>query len=713
MGALAGRAGPAGHGAEPLHPRRLSGAEVPQGPRYSSRNCPVAQGVQARAPERHPSAPGLHARGRHRHHPERSRRVPRARGQLPLSLGRVLRAREPQHPEPSLSGVLQVLPGQADQGLPDPAARHPAARRAALQREAGRRDPHAWHGELRVLRALVPGPRDGRGARRGSRPDRRGQLRLHADDAGQAEGGRDLPPGRRRLHRSAHVPARQPPGRAGAHERLSRGQRGARQRPRRGRRRRQVGLRVHARADPLLSRRGRVAGPGTDLPRRPRVRPRLLPGPRARAGDQDHRRLRRLRHADGAVRGQEGDRDLSRAGQEEPGQLHRSAARRAVGAPDVYRRKVRGPPHRSAAVHPLRRFGPRPAGRPDARGAAAGFVRGQLLPGRRQQGHLGSRREKYLMLSRVADSLYWMGRYLERAENITRLLLVTEDFSTETQGLAEDLAQTAWKDMLEIFPSAQLTREIIPFAPLSVPYLYTFFTDQANAYSINFSIRKARENARSVREALTLEVFLALNEVFRSVEGYERKGMPDLPAFRDALGAIHKGIFTVVGAIEHTSTHDDGWRFLKLGESLERSYRSALVLRTRLPALLAAEARGDAPLYYTQWRMLLRGLSSLENYRRVYGGRLEPNLVIGFLLFDADSPRSLRYGASVVRDYLAAISGPVELTAPARIIGRLHADLRYDDEAQMRRGDFVGFLDRVVGELAKAHDAIATQYFVT
>src|SRR6266566_5009711 len=201
------------------------------------------------------------------------------------------------------------------------------------------------------------------------------------------------------------------------------------------------------------------------------------------------------------------------------------------------------------------------------------------------------------MLSRVADSLYWMGRYLERAENITRLLLVTEDFSTETQGLAEDLAQTAWKDMLEIFPSAQLTRAITPFAPLSVPYLSTFFTDQANAYSINFSIRKARENARSVREALTLEVFLALNEVFRSVEAYERKGMPDLPAFRDALGAIHKGIFTVVGAIEHTSTHDEGWRFLKLGESLERSYRSALVLRTRLPALLAAEARGDAPSY--------------------------------------------------------------------------------------------------------------------
>ena len=106
------------------------------------------------------------------------------------------------------------------------------------------------------------------------------------------------------------------------------------------------------------------------------------------------------------------------------------------------------------------------------------------------------------------------------------------------------------------------------------------------------------------------------------------------------------------------------------------------MLRAKLPALLAAEARGDAPLYYTQWRSLLRGLPSLENYRRVYGARLEPNLVIGFLLFDADSPRSLRYGASVVRDYLAALSGPHELTTPARIIGRLAADLRYDDEAR-------------------------------
>jgi uncharacterized alpha-E superfamily protein len=317
------------------------------------------------------------------------------------------------------------------------------------------------------------------------------------------------------------------------------------------------------------------------------------------------------------------------------------------------------------------------------------------------------------MLSRVADSLYWMGRYIERADNITRLLLVTEDFSTETQGLAENLAQSAWKDLLAVFPSAQMTRAVAPLAPLAVPYLHAFFLDAGNPYSIHFSMRKARENARSVREALTLEVFLAINEAYRALETYEQRGMPDLPAFRDALTAMQKGIFTVLGAIEQTFTRDEGRLFVRLGEALERLSRTTLVLRAKLPGLLAAEPRTDLPLYYTQWRTLLRSLSSLENYRKVYGARLEPNLVIAFLLFDSNSPRSLRYGAAALKECLEAISGPGGLTPPARLVGRLHADLCYDDEELMRRADFAGFLDHVAAELGKTHDALATQYFVT
>jgi len=315
------------------------------------------------------------------------------------------------------------------------------------------------------------------------------------------------------------------------------------------------------------------------------------------------------------------------------------------------------------------------------------------------------------MLSRVADAVYWMGRYLERSENITRLLLVTEDFSTETQGLAEQVAQSAWKDLLAVFPSAQVAPPTSAFAPMSQAYLVGFFLDPGNQYSVHYSLRKARENARSVREALTVEAFLTINETFRTLDAHSRRGLTDPTALRDALSATQKGLFATIGAIAHTFGRDESWLFLKLGESLERAYRTALVLRAKLPALGGSEPRADVALYYTQWRTLLRALGSLENYRRAYGARLEPDLVVPFLLFDPHSPRSLRYGAEAVKDYLQRLAG--EPGPALRLVGRLHAELSYHDGGAAAGAEQVAFLDRVVDTLSQAHDALGVQYFAT
>jgi len=317
------------------------------------------------------------------------------------------------------------------------------------------------------------------------------------------------------------------------------------------------------------------------------------------------------------------------------------------------------------------------------------------------------------MLSRVADALYWMGRYVERSEHITRLLLVTEDFSSETQGLAEDLAQAAWKDLLTILPSAQLTRPVSAFAPLSLPYLQAFFLDPDNGYSILFSMRKARENARAVREALSIEVWLAINEAYRALEMYEKKALTDMPGLRDALNATHRALFAIVGAMETTLTRDEGWLFLRLGAGMERAYRTALILRTKLPSLLAPESHADQPLATAQWRSLLRCLSSLENYRRIRGARLEPALIVPFLFFDPQSPRSLHAATAAVERCLERIAPGASLTPPARLIGRLAADLRYEDGSLVRNGDWVGLLDRVVDVTGRTHEALAAQYFVT
>ena len=316
------------------------------------------------------------------------------------------------------------------------------------------------------------------------------------------------------------------------------------------------------------------------------------------------------------------------------------------------------------------------------------------------------------MLSRVADALYWMGRYLERAENMTRLLLVTDDFAAEAMGLDEDLAKAAWKDMLAIFP-AQLTRETPPYAPVALPYLLSFFEDARNTYSVSYSLRRARENARAVREALTLEVFVALNETFRALEAWEKKAPGDVPGLRDALTSTHRGLFSIIGAIDHTLPRDEGWVFLELGETLERLYRSAYVLRIKLPRLLTPSAAAGLPLQPARWRTLLRGLASLEHFRKAYGARLDPETVVPFLLFDAQSPRSLRFAAEAVARNLEAITGAGDSTLAVRLVGRLAAELRYADEALARQPECAAFLDHVADEVAKIHDALDSRFFVT
>jgi len=320
-----------------------------------------------------------------------------------------------------------------------------------------------------------------------------------------------------------------------------------------------------------------------------------------------------------------------------------------------------------------------------------------------------------MILSRVADALYWMGRYLERAENTTRLLLVTEEMVSEVIGLDEGAARAECSELRAIFPGIDASDEVPrPTKAMAQAALYELSIDAAHPHSIFFSLKKARDNARTVREALTIEVFVSLNETYRELGGYTRRQIADLPSFRDAMAATQRGILSTAGAIEQTLARDPGWLFLKLGESMERVFRTTVVLRAKLPELLAQEPKVDLPLFYTRWRGLLRGLSSLENYRKVHGARMEPADALQFLLFDPHTPRSLRYGTSAVKELLERVSGTSQLSLPARIIGRLAADLAYQGQDDvLREGRAIPFLDHVLAELTRCHDTLSTTYFGT
>ncbi|HEV8438346.1 MAG TPA: alpha-E domain-containing protein [Methylomirabilota bacterium] len=320
-----------------------------------------------------------------------------------------------------------------------------------------------------------------------------------------------------------------------------------------------------------------------------------------------------------------------------------------------------------------------------------------------------------MILSRVADALYWMGRYLERAENVTRLVLVTEEMSTEVVGLDEDLARAEWNDLRAIFPGAdgEAAPPLADAAALAEATLHGLSIDPRHPSSTLFSLKKARDNARTVREALTIEVFVNLNETYRTLENADRAQLADVPTFRDSLAATHRGILSTSGAIEQTLARDPGWLFLKLGETLERVFRTTRVLRVKLPALSAREPTVDLPLFYSRWRGLLRGLSSLENYRKVHGARMEPADALQFLLFDPHTPRSVRYGTAAVKELLERISGGTELSLPARVMGKLAAELAYQGHEVLHDGRCLPFLDHVLEELRRCHDTLSTTYFGT
>lgn len=315
------------------------------------------------------------------------------------------------------------------------------------------------------------------------------------------------------------------------------------------------------------------------------------------------------------------------------------------------------------------------------------------------------------MLSRVADALYWMGRYIERAENVTRLLMVTTELAIEVEGLDDRRAQSEWDELLAgVSGSAPENLDFSPDSGLALPYIRWLLLDEDNPVSVRHSLGRARANARSIREALTREVFEDLNEGYRDLLALGGRLADPVEAYDD-VARTHRDLRTMLGAIEHTLSRDEGWTFMKLGEAMERTQRTLLVLRAKLPSLRAERPAEDLPLFFARWRAVLRSLASLENYRAAHGADLEPGRVLQFLLLEITAPRSLLCGLTRLRSYLARLPRGETASEAERVLGRLEAALRYDHESILQ-GDVAKFFGDASEKLVVAHEAISQQYFL-
>ena len=276
------------------------------------------------------------------------------------------------------------------------------------------------------------------------------------------------------------------------------------------------------------------------------------------------------------------------------------------------------------------------------------------------------------MLSRTADHLFWMARYIERAENTARVLDVTHNtalFPDDSEGAEAHL----WYAPLNITGcsaayqskhQAVVAQEVSRFIAL----------DPDNPSSIYTSLMLARENARAVRGAITSEMWESINATWLEMNNM----MPTMnPAGSSALfDWVKERSHLFRGVTLGTILKDDALNFIRLGTFLERADNTARILDVKYHILLpSVKAVGGAADYY-QWGALLRSVSAFEAYRKVYRDVITPQRVAELLILRADMPRSLHACMNEVDTTLDIING-VSGREARRRAGELHAALHF------------------------------------
>jgi uncharacterized alpha-E superfamily protein len=306
------------------------------------------------------------------------------------------------------------------------------------------------------------------------------------------------------------------------------------------------------------------------------------------------------------------------------------------------------------------------------------------------------------MLSRVAENVYWLARYLERAENMARLVNVNAN-------LLLDLPpeyRPGWLALVDITGSRELfdarekraeERDIVHF----------LIADLDNPGSILSSVSSARENARTLRDVLPNEVWEHMNELLLEIKEKLPAALSKRARFQ-FLQRIIRGMQTLTGALEGTMSRNDAFTLLMLGRNLERADMTSRIIDVRSAQLLPADAPGFQPFETIQWLNLLKSLSGYQMYRLSQRTRVSRSAVLDFVLRDLQFPRACLFCLKEVEHCLQA------LPRSARVLGSLEGARSFLANATLATLDQPGlheFIDRLQVHIIVVHEGIAQTYF--
>jgi uncharacterized alpha-E superfamily protein len=311
------------------------------------------------------------------------------------------------------------------------------------------------------------------------------------------------------------------------------------------------------------------------------------------------------------------------------------------------------------------------------------------------------------MLSRVANSIYWLSRYMERADNVARFIDVNLQLMLDLPSGSRE----QWQPLVSISGDDAAFASSYPAATRDNVIKFLTF-DEANSNSIVSCLRAARENARTIRESISPEMWEQVNSCFLMVNAAaanERLRLSPSNFFSE----VKKASQLFHGITDATLLHGEEWHFYRLGRLLERADKTSRLLDVKYFMLLPSVTDVGSPLDDIQWAAVLRSASALEMYRKRHGP-IAPEHIINFLILDLEFPRSIHYCLRNANESLHAISGtPIGMyrNDAEQLFGQLCGELAYTNTREIVARGLHEFLDALQTKLNSVDQCIYDTFF--
>jgi uncharacterized alpha-E superfamily protein len=301
-----------------------------------------------------------------------------------------------------------------------------------------------------------------------------------------------------------------------------------------------------------------------------------------------------------------------------------------------------------------------------------------------------------------------MGRYIERAENVARFIGVNLNLQIDLP-----LAPSQqWQPLVDTSGDAEVFKERFGLAT-QLRVIEWLAYDTENSSSIASCLRYARENARSVRETISSEMWTQVNSMYLQIQ--TQRSLPEPERMLDAFREIRMGCHLFEGVTDATMSHNEAWHFMRLGRMLERADKTSRILDVKYFMLLPSLAYVGTPYDDIHWSAVLKSVSGFEMYRKKYG-RITPSDVVEFLVMDNEFPRAVRFCIKSASESLHAITrtptGAFQYRSE-QLMGRLRAELDFAAVESVLRGGLHEYLDGLQMKMNEIDHCLADDFAVS